>query len=156
MAQIYEFGDLVVKYRSEISTRFDPAECKHTKLTYSEQGHIITCDTCSKQIDAWWAFMHVVRQFSDMHQRLNSREQQVKEMESKNLTHKAALMVEKSWRKRDMTPTCPHCHGAISPADGFGRSMVNKTLTRAGHEARPMLLLQMPVLVTEPQGKAEV
>ena len=39
---------------------------------------------------------------------------------------KAAVRAQEAWRSRSMVPTCPHCHEAIFPEDGFGGSAINK------------------------------
>ena len=61
-----------------------------------------------------------------MRQNLDAEREQLESEKAKNLTHKAALKVEKSWRNHKMLPCCPHCLHAIRPEDGFGDRMVSK------------------------------
>ena len=61
-----------------------------------------------------------------MRETLDADRKQLEEEKAKNVTHKAALKVEKAFRKRHMLPCCPHCLHAIRPEDGFGDTMVNK------------------------------
>ncbi|MCA8447568.1 MULTISPECIES: hypothetical protein [Burkholderia cepacia complex] len=104
------------------------AGCKHLNLTMDDEGDIVTCDDCGKQVSAFWALKMLSEYYQKAMGKLARREQVQSEVEQRTIHLKAAQAVEKAWRSRTMVPTCPHCNEGISPSDGFGRSMVNKMI----------------------------
>ena len=102
------------------SKYYGDRKCKHTNLVADEFGETIICQDCGFQVTAFWALMKYSRNVKRYADDLNRRSKRLKELESKTVTLKAALEVEKAWRKRNSVPTCPHCHEGILPTDGFG------------------------------------
>ena len=139
MARIYEFGDLTIHHKQEHRAfPWEKDKCPHKQMCYDDNGHIVTCQDCKKQIDPYWAFMSIVQRYAEFAEKLNHRENAVLESEKKNLTLKAAQAVEHAWRSRKMVPTCPHCRMAILPGQGFGGSTYSRESTQQGREAKPM------------------
>ena len=103
-----------------------PGECPHKHLIAEEDGEIITCKECKKQVSSFWALMRFARQTSDWQEAIKRRGEAVMESEKKGLTLRAAQKVEQAWRRRKMVPVCPHCRVPILPTDGFGSSLVRR------------------------------
>lgn len=113
-----------------------PSKCKHMNLTMDDQGDIVTCDDCSKQVSAFWALQMLVEEYGKAFDKLERRAQQQAESERKSIHLKAAQVVEAAWRSRTMAPTCPHCGEAIFATDGLGRTQVNKEMAERRRKAR--------------------
>jgi hypothetical protein len=69
LAKIYQFGDLRIRYSDsapdtqvEINGKPHP-RCIHNHLQIDENGQIITCEDCGKEVTAWWALMALVRRY---------------------------------------------------------------------------------------------
>lgn len=110
------------------SRLFRPKECAHKQLTLDNQGDIVMCDDCGKQVSAYWALCMLAEEYSKAAAKLTARAERQIEVEKKTLHLKAAQKVEMAWRSRTMAPTCPHCSEAIYPTDGFGSAMINKEI----------------------------
>ena len=134
---VYNIGDFKVERKPDtqgFTFKGDP-ECHHKNLEFSEEGQTIECKDCKKQITAWWAFLRMARQFSKLADDLENVRKQIEKEKARNLVHSAAIKVEDAWRRRKYQPTCPHCWKAITPMDGFGGNLNQKT-----EEAKPMQL----------------
>jgi hypothetical protein len=127
MATVYDIGDFRVEVKPDtLGLTFQgDTECPHRNLVYSETGRTVECEQCEKQIDPWWAFMRMVRNFKTIKDRLDSAREALEKDMATALTHTAALRVEKAWRRRKYVPTCPHCYKGILPMDGFGGSQAS-------------------------------
>jgi len=134
---VYDIGDFRVQVKRDTHgfTFKDDPTCHHRNLEFSEEGETIECTDCKKQITAWWAFLHMAKQFKKIADDLENIRKRVEEEKARNLTHSAALKVDDAWRRRVFLPTCPHCFKPITPMDGFGGSK-----TRSKEGAKPMQL----------------
>ena len=103
-------------------------ECRHINLTFNDDGQIITCDDCHKQIQPYWAFHMLAERFDDSMKRLNRKEADIKVLTEKTVHLIAARRVEAAWRQRSMVPTCPHCERGILPEDSFGSSLMSRSI----------------------------
>jgi ribosomal protein S27E len=103
-------------------------ECKHRKLTFDEHGEIVTCDDCHKQVTAFWVVTMLAEVYAKALEKVASDQRRLNEAKAKDISLLAAQKVEKAWRSRSMVPTCPHCHEAIFPQDGFGGSATNRAI----------------------------
>lgn len=101
-------------------------DCAHLHTIFNENGQTVECKDCKKQLTAWWVLMAVNDGLRRMRERLDAEQKQLEEEKAHNITHKAAMAVEKAWRKHKMVPACPHCLHPIGPEDGFGSTMLNK------------------------------
>ena len=111
--------------------------CRHRNLTLHPDGQYVTCDDCDIQITSYYALSMIVEQWGRAKQAESSRLATIKASEERGLTLKAAQDVEHAWRRKNSVPTCPHCHEAIFPKDGFGRSFINKAIALARKQSTP-------------------
>lgn len=107
---------------------FVPTGCKHMNLTMDDQGDIVNCDDCGKQVSAFWALQMLAEEYGKAFAKLERRAQQQAESERKSVHLKAAQVVESAWRSRTMVPVCPHCSEPIFATDGLGRTQINKQM----------------------------
>ena len=110
-------------------------ECQHKRLQYIDHGELILCLDCEKQLSAVWALKRYFTEYERACERREDQEAQIKADSEKLVVHRAALAVQDAWRALKFVPTCPHCHKAITPPDGFGNS---RTRDKGG--ALPLLM----------------
>ena len=105
--------------------------CEHKSLVYSSKDRRIECKDCDQPVEAFDAFMTLVRHFDSMEAAARLREHQTKEAEAAVIVRKAAKAMDKAW-SRKMAPCCPHCRTGLLPEDfdSIG-SMVGAELERA-------------------------
>lgn len=99
--------------------------CAHRRLDFEENGEIVNCGDCGKQVSAVWALRLLLTLCEDEWQKIKSARTALEEDEQKAITLRAALRVQHAWRRRHLVPSCPHCHRGILPGDGFGNGAVN-------------------------------
>lgn len=135
MSDRYNVVDLGEYRFSHINTKSflpKPKECQHKQLTLDSNGDVVTCDSCGKQVGTFWALGKMAAHWHEWWQRLQRRGEEASAIEGRQVVLRAALVVEKAWRKKNMAPCCPHCSMAILPEDGFGeRASVNKEMEMA-------------------------
>jgi phosphotransacetylase len=102
--------------------------CPHKNLIYDIENEEVTCKDCKRIVNPFKALMILISQYRSIEQDLKNRRQELEELEIRKEKHllKATKAVDQAWRSKSMVPTCPHCHKAIFPGDGFGSSMTNK------------------------------
>lgn len=133
---IIQIGDFsLARENSEAKSRRGEA-CAHRRLDLDQHGEVVRCRDCGTQVSAFWALGMLATFWRDESARLQSRLNQAQKDLDATLHLRAAKTAEQAWRNRDMVPTCPHCGEGISPADGFGRSLVSKRIDEARREAR--------------------
>jgi hypothetical protein len=124
-----EFGDGIISIdKFKFERRYRERKCIHERRTYDPYERTIECDDCGKFIDPFQAFLDIVSKIDRIYARLNAIRREVDEAKEKEIILLAAKKVEKAWRSRNMVPTCPHCHQAIFPSDGFGGSFTSKEM----------------------------
>ena len=122
---VVPFADMVFKLRGARLPKDD--RCEHKKITLDDNGGIVTCDECGRQLDAYLMLRRMCEKWGD-HQReidayreeLRAYRDRIAREAEESLSLRAARRVEKAWRSRSMAPICPHCRKAILPEDGFG------------------------------------
>ncbi|MET3371969.1 hypothetical protein ABIC89_001010 [Variovorax boronicumulans] len=102
--------------------------CKHLHLTFDDNGEIIECDDCKKQVGAYWAFLMLAERYEQALHKVTAGSAALAQARQKDIGLLAAQKVEKAWRSRSMLPMCPHCGEGIAASDGFGGSLINKEL----------------------------
>lgn len=102
--------------------------CQHKQLTLDDEGGIVMCDDCGRQVDNYVALSLLVERWWRLQERAERRAREIAAAEAKTVGLRAAQRVEQAWRSRTMVPTCPHCSEAIFADDGFGSSMANREL----------------------------
>ncbi|MDQ7982262.1 hypothetical protein QYH69_34115 [Paraburkholderia sp. SARCC-3016] len=133
MAEVIDLGEYRVERKPH--RPFD-GTCQHKHLTVDQNGGIITCDDCGKQIDAFIALNLMLDSYSKYWAKLNSKDKSLQEQAHRQLHLKAAQRVEDAWRGRKMIPVCPHCSEAIFPDDGFGSTLVNREIAVRRRQAK--------------------
>lgn len=116
--RVINFADMVFKLRGR-RTLFDKDRCDHIRLELDENGGIVTCIDCKKELSAFWALQHMAQRWERHAQDHENARRRINE-DAKAVVHlRAAKKVEQSWR-RGMACCCPHCHEPILPEDGMG------------------------------------
>lgn len=108
--------------------------CPHDNVTGDDTGDVFTCDDCKMQVSASWLLWKFVGYYNEWTEKANARQRQLDEDKAAVMHLTAARKVQDAWRSRTMVPTCPHCRRGISPADGFGSSMLNKKIDERQRE----------------------
>lgn len=134
MADVIEFGELRVRREQRMSL-FTKDRCRHFNMTLDDNGDIVTCDDCGKQLSAFWALQLITEQYKAAWAKVQATGDRINREAQTSLHLRAAVKVEKAWRSRTMVPTCPHCHEAIFPEDGFGGSATNRQIALARRAA---------------------
>ena len=134
MADVIEFGELRVR-RAEKMTRLAADRCRHYKMTLDDNGDIVTCDDCGKQLSAFWALRLITEQYEAAWKKVQATGERINREAQASLHLRAAAKVEKAWRSRSMVPACPHCHAPIFPEDGLGGIQVNRKIALARRAA---------------------
>lgn len=122
---VIEIGDLIVRRKKERHWYGDE-RCPHLHLTWDDNGHIVTCDDCSKQIDPYWAMQMLASHYEKAFKKVQARAQSVADDKAHNLHLIAAKKVEAVWRSKKMVPCCPHCDRGILPEDQLGAKQMGK------------------------------
>jgi hypothetical protein len=125
VAEVIDLGEYRVERKPHHP--FD-GSCQHKHMTVDQNGGVITCDDCGKQLDAFMALNLMLDSYGKYWSKLQAQQARLDEQERRQLHLKAAQRVEDAWRRRNTVPTCPHCHEPIFPEDGFGRSAVNREI----------------------------
>lgn len=143
---VIQFGEMAFKLRGK---RYPPGHylhdgkddrCKHLHVELDDNGDIVLCTDCKKQVSAYWALRIITEQWEEQNKKLAKEKTRLWEETQKSLHLVAARRVEEAWRTRSMLPACPHCHRGISPRDNFGSSRVNAEMEqrrRQNEAAKP-------------------
>lgn len=124
--RIVNFADMAFKLRGK-GYGMD-GRCPHTHVELDDDGGIVTCTKCNKQLDAYLTLRKMAEKWEDHARKVKSAADKVNEDAKAIVTLRAAKLIEEAWRSRTMIPTCPHCYVAILPEDGFGGSRVNREM----------------------------
>lgn len=99
--------------------------CKHAKMIYDQNERRIWCSECECNIEPFDAFEQLVSRYNDAYNDISKRIANVAEAEANAVISRAAKNVDHAWRKRNLSPCCPHCRGVLLPEDfatGIGQS----------------------------------
>jgi hypothetical protein len=137
MAQIIDIGEFRIatvntKWRVSFGGKATEA-CSHRRASMDDNGQIVTCEDCGKQISPYWFLRDFFERYSEQRERLEARMREVEEAEKRTVTHRAALQISDAWARRKFLPLCPHCNHTIAPQDGFGNAQ-RRVVRR--HEAK--------------------
>lgn len=110
-------------------------ECPHKRIQYIEHGEMLLCRDCGKQVSAVWALKAYFTEYVIWRESFNAEVEAFRKEQERAVIHRAALAVQDAWRKKNLTPTCPHCHKGIEPPDGFGKT---GAVNRNYYETLPM------------------
>lgn len=136
---VINFADMAFRLRGQRSTL--DARCEHKHLTLDDNGEIVTCEDCHKQVSPYWALRRMATMWGNHAEQVRRAVSKVHEDQKATFHLRAAKIVEKAWRYRKTVPVCPHCKEGILPEDGFGTSCINRAIElkrradRTGHDA---------------------
>ena len=102
--------------------------CKHLRLTFDNNGEIVECDDCGKQVGAYWAITMLAQHYSDAMHKVSAGEKALADARAKDVHLLAAQKVERAWRSRSMVPCCPHCGEGITAQDGLGQTLIHRQI----------------------------
>lgn len=125
MTEVIQIEEL--RIRRERKT-YASGKCKHMNLTTDDEGEIVMCDDCGKQVSAFWALQMVAEHYAKAMHKLERDKAAHAASTAKGVTLRAAQRVEQAWRSRTMVPTCPHCKTGIFAEDGFGQTQVSREM----------------------------
>jgi len=128
MPNVIEFGNYKIK--TEARRRYEG--CQHKHFTLDDNGEIVTCDDCGKQIGAYYALRLLTEDFKFAQDRLRAAQARI----DQGVGTRAAKVVEEAWASRNMVPVCPHCGEPIYAQDGFGSVRINREIADKRREAQ--------------------
>ncbi len=132
--KIVNIGDMRLRRKGDPGRwnglHLEKPKCRHLRTTLDPNGHIITCDDCNMQVDAFWVLGSLIECWSANLAALQAQTKALQEtrkaLENENIHLIAARKVESVWRSRNYVPACPHCAKGILPEDGLGSSRVSR------------------------------
>jgi hypothetical protein len=124
---IIQIGEFALKRKRERYIR-SQEECRHLHVELDDNGDIVTCLDCNKQVSAYWALRNLTLEWEKAAKKVQLQQEKVREEANAKIHLIAARVVEQAWRRRSLVPTCPHCHAGILPTDGFGQSMMSRSI----------------------------
>ena len=133
-ADVFEIADFRIKRKLRGSSSSSP--CQHLHITIDDEGEIVMCDDCGKQIGAYYALRMLAQRWGSYKKSMSRQREALEELSKKTIVLRAARAVESAWRNQSMVPSCPHCREAIFPDDGFGKTLVNKRMAQRRREAQ--------------------
>lgn len=135
MDNVIQFADVAFRAKGK-RYDWDKDRCPHKNLTLDDNGEIVTCDDCNRQIGAYWAVRHITELWSQHSRTMERRAAEINKQITENVSLLAARRVERAWRSRKMVPVCPHCHEPIFAEDGFGGSSIDKQIAKRRRDAQ--------------------
>lgn len=124
--RVVDFSDMKFRLRGKNYGESD--RCTHINVTLDDEGGIVTCDACGKQLDAFLTLRRMCEIWGDHARRMETKAKKLEEESKAQIVLRAAIRIQNAWRGRKLFSTCPHCRAAIFPEDGFGESMINKEI----------------------------
>lgn len=143
MAQVIDLGAFrMTRKLDDFGRRYEAKqkqECRHQRVTLDDMGHIVECDDCGKQIEAFWYLVNLCQQWEEWRQyreRIQNEKRALEEDKAAHIHLIAARKVEKVWRSTKYVPCCPHCREPIFAGDKFGDHYVSKPLALRARMAK--------------------
>ena len=91
--------------------------CEHKNLVFSQPDRRIQCKDCDEVVEAFDAFMVLVRHWEAMSADLRRKARKADEAMQSTVIRRAAKELDRMWSGRQMAPLCPHCRGGLLPED---------------------------------------
>lgn len=120
MGNIIQICEFTVKTGNSKSRAYRENVCLHHRLELDDNGNIVICLDCKKQIDPYFALSMMINSFDRLRDNLAKKELELSSLESQKLHFIAAKALESAWRSKTTLPTCPHCNQAIEQTAKFG------------------------------------
>lgn len=92
-------------------------ECKHHNQVYDLQERRIWCEDCENDIEPFDAFVSVIQAYDKALKKLRSGWQELEESKKHNIISRATKKLDEAFRRKTMTPCCPHCKHDLLPED---------------------------------------
>jgi len=134
MAEVVDLGDFRITYQRH--NKYDREVCQHKQFELDDNGEVVMCLLCGKQISAFFALRLLTQDWGRIAADIQTRQARVAEEKAKHIHLIAAREVERAWRDRRHVPTCPHCGEGIRATDGFGRGAINLQIDDARRAQR--------------------
>lgn len=132
---VVELGVYRVRHKAHARGGQKP-QCAHKTFVLDDNGHLVICEDCGVQIDAYFALRAITLDWGSIQEKNRRDLERMAQEKQKNLHLIAARRVEQAWRSKTMVPFCPHCGEGIRPDDGFGGGMISKVIDDARRKAR--------------------
>jgi len=129
---IIDFGGVRVAHGMR---RFLHRKCEHRSLVYSMDERRIWCENCERTIEAFDAFMSIVKYFHQMELAAQAEIVRAREASKFHLVRRAAKELDRIWGRK-MAASCPHCGNGIIPEDGLRMSSRSRDLEIARRKRR--------------------
>lgn len=126
---VVELGDY--RFTHKRRHRYPKPECEHKRVELDDNGDIVMCLDCGKQVSAYHALRMLTEHWGEVQSKIASKQARADGAHVKAIHLLAARKVEEAWRSRTMVPFCPHCGEGISATDGFGAGLINKEIDSA-------------------------
>ena len=139
---VVELGDY--RFTHKHRHRYPKPECEHKHVELDDNGDIVMCLDCGKQVSAYYALRMLTEHWGDVQNKIAAKQARADGAHGKAIHLLAARKVEEAWRSRTMVPFCPHCGEGISAADGFGSGLINKDIDNARRARRAGLRVAPP------------
>ena len=125
--RVIEIGDLRV---ARGLTRRPIESCKHNNTVYDTTERRIWCKDCEQEVDAFDAFINVVKYHYAAANVLEKRANQLKEVEQFTLRLRATRALERIWRGK-LLPRCASCGAGMFANDYVNPSKIGKEFALA-------------------------
>jgi len=126
--KVVDIGDVRV---SRGLSRRHVSSCKHRRVTYDQRERRVWCRDCETNVDTFDAFLMLVEHFDEANKKAQRLLDEAHEASKFKLISRAAKSIDRSWRSRNMVPSCPHCHAGIWPEDALRMGSVGKEYDKA-------------------------
>lgn len=134
---VVELGDY--RFTHKRRHRYPKPECEHKSVELDDNGDVVMCLDCGKQVSAYYALRMLTEHWGDVQSRIAAKQARADGAQEKAIHLLAAREVERAWRDRRHVPVCPHCREGISATDGFGGSSISKEIDNARRARRAAL-----------------
>ncbi len=135
---VLDLGEFKLK---KVNKYYEPTQCKHKNLIADQKAHAVTCEDCGLQVSSFFALMKYSENVKKHMDHLKRERDKINELQKQTVTLKAALELQKAWRKRKMVPACPHCGRGILAEDRLGGSTTSKEyeMARRKNDNNPLI-----------------
>jgi hypothetical protein len=129
---IIQIADYSFKITKPKSKWIKDDRCWHKRLTLNQQGNLVECRDCGKQVSAFWALQRFVDIWKNEWEKIQNAKEQLAKLSEEKQYLRVLNEVNQAWRgKNKMAICCPHCEAGILPEDNFGKSQINPKLELA-------------------------
>lgn len=112
-------------------TPFTARKCEHNSVLYCTRERRVWCDDCKSSIDAFDAFLNIVRHFEEIVAEIRAAKRMAEEALRSVIVRRAAKEIDRTWGAK-MAPCCPHCRRGLLPQDfADGMSAVGRDYEEA-------------------------